>query len=1134
MKLRASIVCTAILLLSLDTAGQDREVAVHRPDSSGVRPISTEEAYRLACAHNEMTENMQYDEALENYRIALEYISMCDLSDSTVLVTKDIIEYNIASVHADMAAEEAFRTGNFTEAIELTEKALAMFTDIYGTENEEYANGLNLLADYCYNNGEYGKAIDYGKEAAEITLELSGEQDAGYAVLIYNLGMYHSYSGDFRTAIPYFEEAAGILEKTDRVMYARCIEDLSDCHDALGDYGKAVEYLTEATDLLSDMDDEESMKEYIYGLKELASLYSTLNDYPEALELATKAAGLQESRFGENTEEYIDILKDISDYNLYLGYFPASNEALEKAAVLGEEVFDKYSIKYIGMLVDLGGRQYSSGEYAKAGATFTDVTGKMQHILSEPDRLSPADKLLLVKQYYKFLDVFLEASLEISYQAAESTANEFLQAMQDAGQDIPAGRCSILETLSTNASLREEYDKAIGYLKEELSVSEKAWGKNTFHYANALNRMAVAYANAGDYDKAVNIGTEAMKTADLAYSGIHEYHIWHRTNLTTYFEDTGRIQEMTFYANEATEMLAGLIRQSFAGMTSAERQYFYDSHKAWLENDIHHYAFRYPSDSLAANAYNGILLAKGLLLNSEMEFSRLMQESGDKDALRLYDEWRAVLQERDRLREIQDTNTDLLDSLNAAAHEKERELIRKSEVFGDYTENLAINWEQVRDRLHENEAAVEFAAFQTGQDSTMYIAYILKKGMQSPKMIPLFEEKELSGSDRTLWYTAPLVSNMVWGPLEKFMEGTDAVYFSPAGELYNIAIENLPDTDGEGFLSDTRRYYRLSSTRELALHRNGDAVPGKAAVYGGLQYDMSEDALTDDAERYGIKHYGSDRGTADTLRRSVYASGLPEYLPATMTEAESIVRLLGKASVAAEIYTGGAGTETSFKALSGKRTGLIHLATHGFYWNGHERTGGSGGALLSSSMPDTMPERYREYKAMTRSGLLFSGASLSLSGHKLPDNTDDGILTAQEISTLDLRGLDLVVLSACQTGLGQVSGDGVFGLQRGFKKAGAQTLLMSLWSVDDKATQMLMERFYSNLVSGKDKYQALHEARQYLREYETETVLPDNRSFMEKRRDEEAGVEYVPETVKYRPYTAPEYWAAFILMDAAD
>ena len=164
MRLRACIVCTAILLLSLDTAGQDREVAVHRPDSSGVRPISTEEAYRLACAHNEMT-------------------------------------------------------GNFTEAIELTEKALAMFTDIYGTENEEYANGLNLLADYCYNNGEYGKAIDYGKEAAEITLELSGEQDAGYAVLIYNLGMYHSYSGDFRTAIPYFKEAAGILEKTDRVMY---------------------------------------------------------------------------------------------------------------------------------------------------------------------------------------------------------------------------------------------------------------------------------------------------------------------------------------------------------------------------------------------------------------------------------------------------------------------------------------------------------------------------------------------------------------------------------------------------------------------------------------------------------------------------------------------------------------------------------------------------------------------------------------------------------------------------------------------------------------------------------------------------------------------------------------------------
>ena len=105
-------------------------------------------------------------------------------------------------------------------------------------------------------------------------------------------------------------------------------------------------------------------------------------------------------------------------------------------------------------------------------------------------------------------------------------------------------------------------------------------------------------------------------------------------------------------------------------------------------------------------------------------------------------------------------------------------------------------------------------------------------------------------------------------------------------------------------------------------------------------------------------------------------------------------------------------------------------------------------------------------------------------------------------------------------------------MQRGFKKAGAKTLLMSLWNVDDKATQMLMEQFYRHLVYGMDKYQALHKAQKYLREYEEETVLPDNRNFMEKRMDEKTRTEYVPKTILSRPYVSPRYWAAFIIMDA--
>ena len=138
--------------------------------------------------------------------------------------------------------------------------------------------------------------------------------------------------------------------------------------------------------------------------------------------------------------------------------------------------------------------------------------------------------------------------------------------------------------------------------------------------------------------------------------------------------------------------------------------------------------------------------------------------------------------------------------------------------------------------------------------------------------------------------------------------------------------------------------------------------------------------------------------------------------------------------------------------------------------------------------------------ALLRSGLIFSGANVALKGDELPPDVEDGILTALELSNINLGQVDLVVMSACESGLGETSGEGVFGLQRGFKLAGAHSLMMSLWKVDDDATQMLMTNFYQNLMSGQSKQQALLNAQKFLRENPR--------------------------------YSNPKYWAAFILLDA--
>ena len=190
------------------------------------------------------------------------------------------------------------------------------------------------------------------------------------------------------------------------------------------------------------------------------------------------------------------------------------------------------------------------------------------------------------------------------------------------------------------------------------------------------------------------------------------------------------------------------------------------------------------------------------------------------------------------------------------------------------------------------------------------------------------------------------------------------------------------------------------------------------------------------------------------------------------------------------------GTEESFKSLAGSSTDIIHLATHGFFWTDEDAKKRDYVTFLN---PNNKILQSNEDKALMRSGLFFSGANIGLKGESLPDDVEDGVLTDLELSNMNLGHVDMVVMSACESGLGETSGEGVFGLQRGFKLAGANTLLMSLWKVDDTATQMLMSNFYKNYFSGKSKQQSLKLAQLSLRNN--------------------------PE------YSDPEYWAAFILLD---
>ena len=215
------------------------------------------------------------------------------------------------------------------------------------------------------------------------------------------------------------------------------------------------------------------------------------------------------------------------------------------------------------------------------------------------------------------------------------------------------------------------------------------------------------------------------------------------------------------------------------------------------------------------------------------------------------------------------------------------------------------------------------------------------------------------------------------------------------------------------------------------------------------------------------------------------------YLPGTKREVEDIKAILQPRHVNTELFSTTVANEEAFKALNGEKRNIIHIATHGFYWSQDK-------ALEQKFFGKNNQTNISD--PLNRSGLLFAGANLALRGHSndLPSNVQDGILTAKEISLMDLRGADMVVLSACETAKGEVTGEGVFGLQRAFKMAGVQTILMSLWPVDDAATQLMMTEFY--------------------------------RHWIEQKESKSEAFAHALNTVR-KNYADPKHWEAFILLD---
>ena len=623
------------------------------------------------------------------------------------------------------------------------------------------------------------------------------------------------------------------------------------------------------------------------------------------------------------------------------------------------------------------------------------------------------------------------------------------------------------------------YSEAIRLGTEAMEIWKKVLGPEHPDYAKSLGSLAYYYSHLGNYSEAIRLGTEAMEIWKKALGAEHPDYAKSLNNNASYYYHLSNYSKAWTCFKQYTEVSRAYVLRNFSGLSGRLQEFLWNNDYAYKFYSIFpSFVFRYQTNETVSELYDKTaLFAKGLLLNTGIAMRKLVLESGSPALITRYDALMANKSIYDKQLEKPIKERFLnMDSLSYVIQRQEMELVRDSKAFGDFSRNLHIKWQDVQQRLGKNDLAIEFLDFPLyGTDSTMYVALTLKQGYDYPHMITLFEKRQLKSISEDNYYTNTDLCNLIWKPLEEELSGVEKVYFSPSGDLHRIGIEYVPVTMIEN-ICDRYNLHRLSSTRQLAYIQD-ETKGDKSVLYGGLKYDaaVSDSIPVSPSTRENRRFTFVPRAIVDSLD----IRGSYKYLPGTKEEADHIVSYLNTHSIPYKYYYGVAGTEESFKALDGSRPKTLHIATHGFYMTEQDAE------KKNFARPLFQEDNrvYHEDKPMTRSGLLLSGCSRALNHENIPDGIEDGILTADEISKLDLRGLDLVVLSACQTGLGDItSGEGVFGLQRGFKNAGAKTIIMSLWKVSDVATQHLMTSFYNHYLSGLPKEQSFRMAQKELRE----------------------------------------------------
>ena len=800
------------------------------------------------------------------------------------------------------------------------------------------------------------------------------------------------------------------------------------------DFKRAGTYFEQAKQVLESNGDNYSIQ-YITVLNDLGLCYNDLGLNSYAMAIFDLASQTVLTNYGKQHIMYGTTEQNKSLFYTSISNYPEAINCCKEAAECYRHVFGENSEKY-GMIIQNLGLMYQYvGDYAKS----------KELLLTAIPILEAFNSPYCIHAYTNLLTVY----------AVEKDGNKVADLAEIAEAKLKENHW---EETDVAASLYGSIGYAMlingmpdgkPYLGYALNLLDKAGAKSSILYHTGLLYFGMAsFLDQSQTEDIIPVLTESYKNQYLTNAAF-------------------------FNSSERESLISGPRFSQTQSIVFSSRQ----------------------EGKQDRQLYNFLLFNKGLLLGTSISYAKAVFDSGNEDVIFQYEKLQRINRfiHGERIAECEGMS---IDDARTQASALERELTLYLRQNGGYTDGLNYTYADVQNALGNNEVAIEFVSFLNYADNTSYYAAILAKhDWQEPKYVPLCKKEELerliSLSPNRLYGETAASENafkLLWEPLTPFLANIKTVYFSPSGYINKLAIEHL--FNGEKRFDAMYNIVRLTSTREICSKRPQYKYTN-AVLYGGLKYD--EDDATMIAESRSIRGtLSSQPSVFRGIDSSVTRKGW-DYLPGTLEEVNLVSSIISKNKIVCDVYTASKGNEESFKSLSGNNFGILHIATHGFYMTESQAERND----FFASNPFASQSINSGVSPLQRAGLLLAGGNKAWRGEAVPEGVEDGVLTAAEIATMDFNSCDVVVLSACETGLGEITDEGVFGLQRAFKNAGVNTIIMSLWEVDDQATSLMMQTFYSNLVRGRSKRDSFTAAQHEMR----------------------------------KKYADPRYWAAFIMLD---